>query len=201
MKYTSQKMLLILFVTMTCLVSGCDRNEATQEVTMSDLVAQATAANGKTQEENANANSQPSAPQQTELAPELKAEFKAVDLDRFIEQEKKASEKLEGKKLIMRAVPVQFVATIKRLPEQKKLTYIYTALEVAKVSPLPDVEHQMFVQSKEGQIISVYVEKRAATRLSKEMTAGKTADFFGYHVYTYKRGPAILVADFVPTSK
>lgn len=183
-------LMVLMLASVGYLLTGCDGDkQAVVETDTSPFVEK---------KQVVEANPQPSVEQQE---PEAISEFKAVELDRFIEQEKKAYEKMGNRKLIRKAVPVRFVATIKRLPEQKKLTYIYTALEMAKISPLPDVEHQMFVESKEGQIISVYVEKRAATRLSKDMAEGQTVDLYGYHVYTYTRGPAILVADFAPTSK
>ena len=170
----------MLLISVGCFITGCD-GEKSAVATQSNAVQTPTPSAVQNKAEH--------------------SEFKAVELDRFIEQEKEAALKLDGKKLIKRADPVRFVASVKQLPKQKKLTYIYTALEVAKISPLPNVEHQMFIESKDGQIISVYVETQAATRLSQELTDGQEAEFFGYHVYTYKRGPAILLADFAPISK
>lgn len=123
------------------------------------------------------------------------AEFKTVELDRFIEQEKKAVGK--GNKLIRMAVPVSFAAKMKRQPEEKPLSYVYTAMEVAGVKPLPEVGHRMFVESGGGRIIPVYVEKQAAARLARGLKEEESARFLGYHLYSYAKGPAILVVDFV----
>jgi hypothetical protein len=121
--------------------------------------------------------------------------FRDVELDRLIEREKDAVEKLQKKKIVM-AAPVRFFARMKRRPEEKKMTYVYTALEVAGVKPMPEVGHRMFVETEEGRIIPVYVEKEAAARLMKGLEEGERARFLGYHIYSYDKGPAILVVDF-----
>ncbi|MFQ3226020.1 MAG: hypothetical protein ACI8Z5_002289 [Lentimonas sp.] len=128
----------------------------------------------------------------------VEAEFQSVDLDQFIEQEIESSDRMEGRRVLKMADPVSFVAGMKRFPEERKLTYIYTALEVAGVQPLPDIGHRMFVESEEGRIIPVYLERQAALRLAAELKEGAEAEFFGYHVYSYSKGPALLVVDFVP---
>ncbi len=126
-------------------------------------------------------------------------EFLAVELDVLIEREKKVFSGFKGQKIIKMAAPVRFTASLKQGPEEKSMTYIYTALEMAGVSPLPNVSHQMFVESAKGRIISVYVENQVAARIANELAAGQTAEFAAYHVYSYSRGPALLVVDWIPT--
>lgn len=121
-------------------------------------------------------------------------QFGAVQLDSLIEQEKRAAE--DGKKLIKMAVPLSFEAKIKRLPEEKKMSYIYTAMEMAGVTPLPEVEHRMFVESQQGRIIPVYVEKEAVKKLKAGLKEEEKARFLAYHVYSYAKGPALLVVDY-----
>ena len=120
--------------------------------------------------------------------------FKDVELDRFIEQEKERVERIQ-KKVIAKGEPVRFVALIKRQPEAKKMTYVYTAMQAAGVSPLPDVEHRMFIETVEKRIISVYVEKMAAQRLMEKLKVGTKVQFLAYHVYSYDKGPALLIVD------
>jgi hypothetical protein len=128
-------------------------------------------------------------------------EFQPVEFDEFIQQEVDSSERMDGRRILKMAEPVSFVARMKRFPEAKQMSYIYTALEMAEVSPLPDVGHQMFVESKQGRIISVYVERQVALRLASDLKEGEAAEFFGYHVYSYAKGPALLVVDFVPIAE
>lgn len=135
----------------------------------------------------------PQAPAESESV----GEFQRVDLDRFIEQEKEAFAEYKNRKLIRMAVPVWFTARMKRLPEKKDMAYIYTALQMAEVSPLPEVKHRMFIESDGGQIISVYVEKQAAEKIKQLLDEEQSAGFFGYHAYTYKNGPALLIVDVV----
>jgi hypothetical protein len=123
-----------------------------------------------------------------------KDEFKAVELDGFIRQEKEAAG--QGKKLIKMAAPVSFQAKMKRYPEERKMSYVYTALEMAGVKPMPDVGHRMFIESGGGRIIAVYVEKSAAEKIRQGLKEEQFTRFLGYHVYSYAKGPAILVVDF-----
>ncbi|WDP92770.1 MAG: hypothetical protein HUN04_24835 [Desulfobacter sp.] len=127
-------------------------------------------------------------------------EFKKIKLDQFIEQEKKAVAG-QGRRMIKMAVPVSFEAKMKRFPEAKKMSYVYTAMQMAGISPMPEVGHRMFVESGEGRIIPVYVEKGAAAKLKSGLQEECAARFLGYHVYSYAKGPAILVVDFYPTAR
>jgi hypothetical protein len=120
--------------------------------------------------------------------------FASIELDRFIEQEQKAAEK--GKKMIKMMVPLSFEAKLKRQPEEKQMEYVYTALELSGVKPIPEVHHRMFIESGEGRIIPVYIEANAVKKVNNSLKEEDKARFQGYHVYSYAKGPAILVVDF-----
>lgn len=126
-------------------------------------------------------------------APDTVMKFKPIELDSFIEQEKKIVGK--GKRLIRMAAPVSFEAKVKRHPEEKPMSYVYEVLELAGVKPVPEVRHRMFVESRGRRIIPVYVEKQAVARIGKELKEGMSARFLGYHLYSYRKGPAVLVVD------
>jgi hypothetical protein len=121
--------------------------------------------------------------------------FKDIDLDRFVEREKEVVNKVQ-KKVIPKPTPVRFLARMKRYPEEKQMTYVYTAMKVAGMKPIPEVTHRMFVATGEGRIIPVYVEKKAAAKLRAGLKEEGEARFLGYHVYSYEKGPAILIVDF-----
>ena len=122
--------------------------------------------------------------------------FKKVQLDQFIVQQKNS---IEGNgKTITMAAPISFTAKMKRFPEQKEMSYIYQAMEISGVSPLPEVNHRMFIESAGGRIIPVYVEKNTVAKLKKGLKEEQNANFIGYHVYNYSKGPAVLVVDFNP---
>jgi len=123
-------------------------------------------------------------------------DFKRIELDQFIVQQKGS---IKGKqKVITMAAPVSFIAKMKRFPEEKQMNYIYQAMEVSRVTPMPEVHHRMFIESAEGRIIPVYVEKNAVEKLKKDLKEEQQANFIGYHVYNYSKGPAVLVVDFTP---
>lgn len=123
--------------------------------------------------------------------------FTPIELDRFVAAEKAmVNQMAAGKKIIRMAAPVSFEASLKQRPEAKKMSYVYTALEMSEVDPMPVVEHRMFVESKGGHIIPVYVEKTAVNSINTGLGEEQRARFLGYHVYSYSKGPAILVVDF-----
>ena len=123
-------------------------------------------------------------------------QFKVIELDRFIEQEIKAAEGY-NKKIIRMMAPLKFQAKMKRFPEEKPMAYVYTAMMAAGVNPMPEADFRMFVESAEGRIIPVYVEKQTVEKLKSGLKEEQPAQFLGYHIYTYAKGPAILVVDFL----
>lgn len=133
------------------------------------------------------------AEKQPEAAAAKEERFQRVELDPFIEQEQHAT----GKgKMIKMARPVSFDARLKRQPEEREMKYIYVALELSGVKPMPEVQHRMFIESGGGRIIPVYVEKNAVAKINAGLKEDEKARFLGYHVYSYAKGPALLVVDF-----
>lgn len=126
--------------------------------------------------------------------PSFASNWQDVDFDQYIQKEKR--DLAGGKKLITFAKPVSFAAKMKRKPEKRQMSYVYTTLEVAGIEKMPEIEHRMFVESKKGQILPVYVEKATAARIAEKIEIEEMTRFFGYHVYSYAKGPAILVVDF-----
>lgn len=120
-------------------------------------------------------------------------DFKAVEIDRFIERNK--SDK-KGEKLITLAKPVSFEASLKRYPEEKDMNYVYIALAMAKIDPIPEVEYQMFLETAGGHIFSVYIPNESVKKIRDGLQEGDHARFYGYHLYSYSKGPAIMIADF-----
>ena len=117
-------------------------------------------------------------------------ERKTIDLDHYIESQRPVS---KGSRTIFVPKPVAFTARLKSHPETIEVAYLYEALSVSKVSPLPEVSHQMFVQSDGGQVIAVYVEDRLVDGIVDGLALEALAEFDAYHVYNYSRGPAMVV--------
>lgn len=120
-------------------------------------------------------------------------EFERVELDAYITAEKAAFESYDRRKIMRMGRPIQFSATIKTVPEPKSASYIYRALSVAKMEPMPEVTHQIFIETAGGAIISAYVEKQAADEITSTLKAGQNAHFLAHHAYTYAQGPALLI--------
>ena len=116
--------------------------------------------------------------------------WEAVDLDSYINDQKPQE---AGTRTIVRPQNILFMAKPKSRPERIEVAYLYTALSMMKVDPLPVVNHQMFVESDGGRIIAVYVEDRFIDQINAEIESEAMAEFRGYHVYNYAKGPAIVV--------
>jgi len=119
--------------------------------------------------------------------------FTHVDLDQFIETERTAD---KGKKVIRMGKPIIFEASLKQYPHKREMSYVFTALELSRFDPLPEVEYRMFVESKGGVIHPVYVENQLVQRIKDQLKEGDSTAFVGYHLYNYTKGPAILIVDF-----
>lgn len=113
-----------------------------------------------------------------------------VDLDKFV-AEKQLSK--PGTREIVSPAAISFSGTIRRVPEHIETQYVYTALSMMQVAPLPAVNYRMFVESASGKILPVYVWDQAVGKLSKLGVTSTPVKLAGFHVYTYSKGPAIIV--------
>lgn len=116
--------------------------------------------------------------------------YKMVNLDEFIHQQRPLT---EGTKVILNPGHIKIAARIKRHPEKRNVEYLYGALRMMQVDPMPKVNYRMFIESDEGQIIPVYVEDAIASQISKRIPLETRILLKGYHVYNYSKGPAIVI--------
>lgn len=121
--------------------------------------------------------------------------YKKVNLDSYIKNQR--PDKKNGKS-ILPIKRITFGATLMSKPEAGEFKYIYMALELMGMKPLPVIKHQVFVQSEDGTVISVYMEEYFANTLDKHIRLGNIKIgqhllFKGYHSYNYKRGPAMVM--------
>jgi len=117
-------------------------------------------------------------------------EYKGVNLDEFITEQQPVS---QGSKVILNPAHIKTIARLKSYPEKRQVQYLYTALSMMQVSPMPAVNHRMFIESTEGQIIPVYVEDIIAEEIQQGIKLETTVLLKGYHVYNYSKGPAIVI--------
>lgn len=115
---------------------------------------------------------------------------KSIGLQPFIDAERNA---YQGTITIVPPLNIRFNAVIKSLPEKKSFSYLYKALALMQVTPLPNIAHQMFVGAPNGDVIAVYVDSRVADQISKSVELETMATWYGYHIYSYSRGPAIVI--------
>lgn len=117
-----------------------------------------------------------------------------IDLDKYIEEQRPV---FPGTKTVIQPRRIELTATLQEYPVKKEISYLYTALSMMHVDPMPKVNHRMFIRSTEGKIIPVYVEDDTVSSIRKNIKEGEIATFSGYHVYNYDKGPAIVVNSIV----
>lgn len=96
----------------------------------------------------------------------------------------------EGTRDLIAPRPISFDAAVKQAPQEIKTDYLKEALTVLQVSPLPTINHRMFVETAEGRVLPVYVWDKVVANFS---ASEQPQRMVGYHVYTYAKGPAIVV--------
>ncbi|MEM1313101.1 MAG: hypothetical protein AAGI51_00995 [Pseudomonadota bacterium] len=109
-----------------------------------------------------------------------------VDLDEFAALRPTK----EGTRDVFVPAPIQFEARVLEAPEPIKTDYLMTAFSVVGVSPAPQVGHRMFVETDEGLVVPVYVWQGAVESFA---SGDAPLQLVGHHVYTYRKGPAIVV--------
>ena len=120
--------------------------------------------------------------------------YTKIDIDKYAALQRPDR---KGTTKIIRPKPVRFIATIKQHPKKRKVSYLYQALQFFPIDPRPEVNHRMFVTTPGGHIMPVYVEDGIVERVQKELPEeGPSASFYGFHVYNYSKGPAILLTGF-----
>lgn len=118
-------------------------------------------------------------------------DYRAVDLDAFVARHKPDQ---PNQRIILPPRNISFRATLKRHAEKIEVSYLLAALAMMKVEPLPAVSQRLFLATPQGSIIAVYVEDAAAEAIREAVTVEGSAEFLGYHAYSYSKGPAIVVS-------
>lgn len=120
--------------------------------------------------------------------------FRFVDIDRFVGEQKPMK---KGTTSLMKPAPIRFQATVKRYPEERLVSYMYTVLDFFPMDPRPKVNHRMFVTTPGGHIMPVYVEDSLVMPIKQWLDEeGDQVSFYGYHMYNYSKGPAIMLTGF-----
>lgn len=134
------------------------------------------------------------------VLPELEyrviGEHKAVDFGSYIS---KFKDDYQGNIYIIQPSNIHFKATLMDKPKAKNSAYVQQALQMMQVSPMPTISHQMFLGADDGQVIAVYVDQRIVAAIDK-LPVKQTVDWFGYHIYNFSKGPALVIENFESTS-
>lgn len=113
-----------------------------------------------------------------------------VDIDKYIASQQPIQ---KGSRTILPPQFIAFSAVVKSHPETIKVRYLYTALSMMKVDPLPAVSHRMFLETAAGKIFPVYVEDNVVAAIRSNAAVDSRAAFKGYRAYNYSKGPAIVI--------
>jgi hypothetical protein len=133
-------------------------------------------------------------PQQKPILPDP---YQPINLQIFINNEKAA---YQDKITIVPPLNISFTGVLKTLPKKSSTGYLYTALDLMQVKPIPQVEHQVFIGApgsteKPGDVIAIYMDNRLADAIlaMKTPILDTRVTWYGYHIYNFSRGPAIVL--------
>ncbi len=130
----------------------------------------------------------------TALVSTKQAQFPAIDIDHYVATQRPSE---AGTTVMIKPRPVSFSAAVKQYPRSREVTYLYTVLDFFPLDPRPEVGHRMFVTTPQGHIMPLYVEGSLVDKIKHQLSeGGDYVAFYGYHVYNYSKGPAILVTGF-----
>ena len=91
---------------------------------------------------------------------------------------------------------VRFNGKLKAMPAKKKTSYLAMALNMMQVRPTPKVEHQMFIEAEDGQVLAVYADSRIVPLIQSHLELEQQAHWYGYHIYSFSRGAAVVIENF-----
>lgn len=119
------------------------------------------------------------------------------DMVDYVEKNRLAK---EGERTIYPDKLIVFDGEVMSLPKSQKTSYLQEALLVAKINPSPVVEDGIFIKvgkKDDGSdiVIPVYVDKSVIsdTAANKKIQVKQKMRFAGIHIYSYSKGPAIVV--------
>jgi hypothetical protein len=132
------------------------------------------------------------------FAGDIAEDYTYVNLSQYIKENR--PHKKDGKSIIP-PKNISFHGQVMQLPNEGEFKYVYMAMDIMKIVPTPKITHQMYISDKKGNVVSMYVEKNAAKVFNKYIKVGEQLHFKGFHIYNYKRGPAIVIEGLVEDTK
>ena len=135
---------------------------------------------------------------QVSFAGDVDEGYTYVALDQYIKENR--PHKKNGKSIIP-PKNISFHGQVMQLPRSGEFKYVYMAMDIMQVVPTPEISDQMYISDKQGNVVSMYVEKNAAKIFNKYIKVGEWLHFKGFHIYNYKRGPAIVLEGLVKDIK
>jgi hypothetical protein len=101
-------------------------------------------------------------------------------------------------RVILQPKPVSFRAEYLDGPRPQKADYLQAALKMMQISEVPSVSQAVLLRygPADGQQLVAYIEAAAAQRLRQDLKPGDKRQFYGFHVYNYAKGPALVITSY-----
>ena len=127
--------------------------------------------------------------------PAIDAAYKAVDIDDYTARQRPLA---AGTRTLLPPQYIVFTARIDQPPRPAKTEYLKLALSVLGIADAPAINHQMMLATPGGRRLPVYVEDALVQVLAQSAPVQTESRFHGYHIYTYSKGPAIVISGYQP---
>lgn len=118
------------------------------------------------------------------------AVHREVDIDAYVAEQRPLT---ASSRTLLPPRYISFAAKLAQPPRKAKTDYLRQAFSVLGITEPPAVGHQMLLVTPAGSKLPVYVEDALVPAIAATPAARQGARFWGYHIYTYSRGPAIVV--------
>ncbi|MDR1853632.1 MAG: hypothetical protein LBR05_01850 [Azoarcus sp.] len=134
----------------------------------------------------------PAAAETAQAATDPRGAFKQVNLVELVP----AVRMTDGTRAIIQPQPVRFRARLAQLPTPQKAEYLKQVMGMMGMTADIKVSQRVVLEYGGDKPLAAYIEDDVAQRVGKELKAGDERDFFAFHVYNNRYGPALVITSF-----
>ncbi|MDR0564953.1 MAG: hypothetical protein LBG78_08495 [Azoarcus sp.] len=126
-----------------------------------------------------------------------RASYQQIDLSKLVP----VSRMTNGTRAIFAPRAVRFHAKLQRMPETQKSDYLKQVMSMMGITSVGEVNQRVVLEYGGDKPLAAYVENKTAQRIAKELKPGTEHEFYAFHVYNNRYGPALVIISFASEGK
>lgn len=130
-----------------------------------------------------------------DVSVDYRTEYEPVQLVEFVKSNQISQRMIDNKQRLMKQPKaIQFEGWAMSVPKPGKFELVYDALKFwsSPDDDMLEVDHSAYVTAEAAPVLSVYVTHSAAESM-KNIGVKNKAVFYALHIYTYAKGPRLLI--------